>query len=268
MLPKYINVGILSRFLTPLIATGASALNLRMTLNGDQLTLDLVECLCGFFVQISITGLDELLDDIQNALPFASKLFHLDAAHPALPRQEQQTLLVRAFIPGGTSLTLSRDAVILCRHRQVHECAARKLKRMFADLSTLRFHVTSVHPTMEWIEPVMTPFMHYMIVGFDPPGSAFTSALVRIWMPPLVQVGAVHCHRSIDKITLLRQLRLLRLCGHDGDRCTCYIDPSNVSKSIPTLTGSRIRCDGDSGCRGRTSRRETLIGIYPELFWV
>ena len=61
VLPKYINVGILSRFLTPLIATGASALNLRMTLNGDQLTLDLVECLCGFFVQISITGLDELI---------------------------------------------------------------------------------------------------------------------------------------------------------------------------------------------------------------
>lgn len=70
MLPRYVNVGILSRFLTPLIPiTGASELHLRMTMNGDLLNLDLVECLCGFFVQICITGRDELLEDIQNALP-------------------------------------------------------------------------------------------------------------------------------------------------------------------------------------------------------
>ena len=49
------HLGILSRFLPPLIPTGASELNLRMTLNEDQLTFDLVECLCGFFVQICIT---------------------------------------------------------------------------------------------------------------------------------------------------------------------------------------------------------------------
>ena len=111
----------------------------------------------------------------------------------------------------GTCLTLSRDAVILCCHRKVHVSAARKLQRTFADLPTLRFHVTYVYPTKEWIEPVMTPLMHYMIVVFDPPESAFTPVLVRIWMPPLIQVGAVHCHRFIHKIALWQQFRLLRL---------------------------------------------------------
>ena len=37
VLPRYVNVGILSRFLTPLIPTGASELHLRMTMNGDLL---------------------------------------------------------------------------------------------------------------------------------------------------------------------------------------------------------------------------------------
>ena len=147
-----------------------------------------------------------------------AKQLHLDTLHLDLPSQ------VHAFIQGGTSVTLSRDVVILCRTRNVHESPAQKLRRTFADLSTLPFHVTAVHPAMGWIEPVMTPLTHYMVVVFDPPESAFTSVLVRIWMPPLVQVGAVFCHRFIDKIALLQQLRLLWLCGHEGDRCTCYIN--------------------------------------------
>ena len=117
VLPRDVNVGILLRFLAPLIPTGVSDLSLRMTLNGDLLNLDLVECLCGFFVQICITGRDELLEDIQNALPLMAKLFHLDTLHLDLPCQERQTQQVHAFIPGGTSITLSRDVVILCRAR-------------------------------------------------------------------------------------------------------------------------------------------------------
>lgn len=130
-----------------------------------------------FFVQICITGRDELLEDIQNALPLMAKQLHLDTLHLDLPSQERQTVQVHAFIPGGTSVTLSRDVVILCRTRNVHESAAQKLKRTFADLSTLPFHVTAVHPAMGWIEPVMTPLTHYMVVVFDPPESAFKSYL-------------------------------------------------------------------------------------------
>ena len=66
------------------------------------INLDLVECLCGFFVQICITGRDELLEDIQNALPLMAKQLHLDTLHLDLPSQERQTVQVHAFIPGGT----------------------------------------------------------------------------------------------------------------------------------------------------------------------
>ena len=184
----------------------------------------MVECLCGFFVQICVTGREELLEDIQNALPLMAMQLHLDTLHLDLLNHERQTTQVHAFIPGGTSVTLSRDAVILCRTRNVHESTAQKLRRTFADLSTLRFHVTSVHPAMGWIEPVMTPLTHYLVVVFEPPESDFTSVLVRIWMPPVVQVGAVFCPRFIDKIALLQQLRLLWLCGNEGDKCTCYIN--------------------------------------------
>lgn len=68
VLPRYVNVGILSRFLTLLIPTGAAELHMHMTANGDPLSLELVECLCGFFIQICVTGREELLEDIQNAL--------------------------------------------------------------------------------------------------------------------------------------------------------------------------------------------------------
>ena len=70
----------------------------------------------------------------------------------------------------------------------------------FADLPTLRFNVTPLHPTMEWIEPVMTSPMHYMMLVFDPPESAFTPVLVRVWMLPLIQVGAVYSHQLIHNL--------------------------------------------------------------------
>ena len=94
---------------------------------------------------------------------------------------------------------------------------------------------------MGWLEPVMTPLTHYMVVAFEPPESAFTSVLVRIWMPPLVQVGAV---RYIDKIALLQQLLLFWLCGNEGDRCTCYINtrPLFARSRKEVVEGDYLTC--------------------------
>ena len=130
--------------------------------------------------------------------------------------------------------------MILCRARDLHGSAAQQLRRTFADLSTLQFHVSSVHPAMSWTEPFFTPFTHFMVVVPGPPESDFTLVLVRIWMLPLVQFGAVFCPQSIDKITLLQQLRLLRLCGHELDSMDgLAILPKQ--KLLPALVGDFAR---------------------------
>ena len=224
------------------------AVHLHMVANGDPLGLEFVECLCGFFIQIFVTGQAEFLEDIQNALPLMATQLHLDTLHLDLLHREHRSTQVHAFIPGGSTVTRSRDAVILCRTRNVHESAAQKLRQTFTDLSTLLFHVASVHPAMSWIEPVFTPLTHYMVVVFGPPESDLTSVLVRIWMPPLIQVGAVFCPRSIDKITLLQQLRLLWLCGSEGDKCTCYINtrPLSGGSRRDVVEGDYLTCWKDS----------------------
>lgn len=85
---------------------------------------------------------------------------------------------------------------------------------------------------MSWTEPVFTPFTHFMVVVPGPPESDFTLVLVRIWMLPLVQFGAVFCP--------LQQLRLLRLCGHELDSMDgLAILPKQ--KLLPALVGDFAR---------------------------
>lgn len=93
---------------------------------------------------------------------------------------------------------------------------------------------------MSWTEPVFTPFTHFMVVVPGPPESDFTLVLVRIWMLPLVQFGAVFCLQSIDKITLLQQLRLLRLCGHELDSMDGLAASNSSQTKVVARTGGRF----------------------------
>ena len=223
ILPRYINKHILSRFLHALVPMHHPDLSGWGYLNGGLVGIGLRQVFNGFFVQYTVSGRREVLRDLVIAAPTIMLQLHLDRADfrfsDVAPGLEQ----VLAFVPGGLSLSLSREAAFLCRQRGLHRHAEEWLRQRFADLQAAPFQVKDVYPAIRWMEPVNTQ-TSYIVALLDLLGPDYTTVVVQLWLYPLVLRGAVSCPRMLTKRDLISQLRLETTCGGEGDWCICYVN--------------------------------------------
>ena len=155
-LPRYINKHILSHFLHALVPMHHPDLLGWGYLNGGLVGTGLRQVFNGFFVQYTVAGRREVLRDLVIAAPTIMLQLHLDRADFRLSDVAPGLGQVLAFVPGGLSLSLSREAAFLCRQRGLHRHAEEWLRQHFADLQAAPFQVKDVYPAIRWMEPVNT----------------------------------------------------------------------------------------------------------------
>ena len=149
-------------------------------LNGGLVGAGLRQVFNGFFVQYTVSGRREVLRNLVIAAPTIMLQLHLDRADFRLSEVAPGLEQILAFVPKGLSLSLSREAVFLCRRRGLHHQAEEMLRQRFADLQAVFFQVKEVYPAIRWMEPVNTQIT-YMLALLDFFFARVLRASLRLW---------------------------------------------------------------------------------------
>ena len=202
ILPQMINLSIVQAVLAPLIPGALPCLAMDAWYNGGALGAQLLNCLFdGFFVQVTVTCVRTLMDNLIVAAPTVSPRMHLDPL--VLP--DPQLLHVTAFVPGGGTLISSRTLVVIQRRDRVYTVLHSELRRRFPDMLHVGFEVLTAHPSSKWLDPCYCPQKEKLVIVYtDELLRRDASVLLRLSLPPFEEEGAIYLPRRLVLKTLVR----------------------------------------------------------------
>ena len=151
ILPQMINFPTVQAFLSPLVPGNLDCVEMQMWHNGNALDFASVNCVDGFFVQVTVTSGRAILDNIVAAAPILVPQLHVDRV--VLP--DPQYLQVTAYVPGGDTLISSRSASVADRRDRVFAVLQTVLRQRFPDMSHVGFSVLKVHPSSSMLDPIL-----------------------------------------------------------------------------------------------------------------
>ena len=226
ILPPAINMVVLGDFLAPLLPLGLQGLQWQAWLNGELLTLSLVMCPEGFFLQVQVWCSPWMMQNMVAAAPLITTALHVD--QDVMP--DTSLVRVTTYIPGGDTLVSSRLLTVTCMGTVMETFLLGELRRRLADLRPVGFHILPVHPAASWNDPRVTMGKEKMVLVYED-ATLQTDAVVflRLQLPPFFGEGAIYCPRSIRKRDLIAQLGLQTPCGGDGEECMCYVNGLELS---------------------------------------
>ena len=227
ILPQMINAPIVQAVLAPLVPGGLACVTVNVWHNGAALGFHLVKCFDGFFVQVTVSCGRTLIDNILTAAPIVTPRIHIDPL--VLP--DPQLLQGTTFVPGGDTLISSRSVVVVHRRDRVYAVLNMVLRQRFLDMLHVGFEILTVHPSSKWLDPTFCPQKEKVVIVYtDLRRDA--SVLLRLSFPPYDEEGAICIQRRLRLRTLVRQLGLSLLCGHDGENCLCFVNGIELSNEL------------------------------------
>ena len=229
ILPQMINFPIIQAFLAPLVPGGFACVTMNVWHNGAALDFRLVDCFDGFFVQVTVCCVRTLMDNILTAAPIVTPQIHIDLL--VLP--DPQVLQVTAFVPGGDTLISSRSVAVVDRRDRVYVVLHTVLRQRFPDMLHVGFEILTVHPSSKWLDPTFGPQKEKVVIVYTDEFLRRNAAvLLRLSFPPYDEEGAIYITRRLRLRTLVRQLGLSPLCGHDGENCLCFVNGIELANEI------------------------------------
>ena len=229
ILPQMINFPIVQAFLAPLVPGGLDCVAMNVWYNGAALDFRLVNCFDGFFVQVAVSCCRTLLDNIITAAPILVPQLHVDPL--VLP--DSQFLQVSAYVPGGDALISSRSVSLVDRRDRVYAVLHAVLRQRFPDMLHVGFEILTVHPSSTWLDPTFGPQKEKVVIVYTDDFLRRNAAvLLRLSFPPYEEEGAIYTTRRLRLRTLVRQLGLSPLCGHDGDNCLCFVNGNELANDF------------------------------------
>ena len=197
--------------------------------NGAALDFRLVNCFDGFFVQVTVSRCRTLLDNIITAAPLLIPQLHIEVL--VLP--DSQFLRVSAFVPGGDTLISSRSVSLVNRRDRVYAVLHAVLRQRFPDMLHVGFEILTVRPSSTWLDPTFGPQKEKVVIVYTDELLRINAAvLLRLSFPPYEEEGTIYTSRRLRLRTLVRQLGLSTLCGHDGDNCLCFVNGNELGNDV------------------------------------
>ena len=107
------------------------------------------------------------------------------------------------------------------------------LRQRFPDMLHVGFEILTVHPSSKWLDPTFGPQKEKVVIVYTDEFLRRNAAvLLRLSFPPYDEEGAIYTTRRLRLRTLVRQLGLSPLCGHDGDNCLCFVNGVELANEI------------------------------------
>ena len=220
ILPPAINMVVLGDFLAPLLPLGLQGLQWQAWLNGELLTLSLVMCPEGFFLQVQVWCSPWMMQNMVAAAPLITTALHVDQD----VMLDTSLVRVTTYIPGGDTLVSSRLLTVTCMGTVMETFLLLQICGELGSISypfILRPHgmiLESLWAKRRWFWYMKMQHYKRMRVVF-----------LRLQLPPFFGEGAIYCPRSIRKRDLIAQLGLQTPCGGDGEECMCYVNGLELS---------------------------------------
>ena len=117
----------LGEFLAPLMPTGLPGLQWQAWMNGELVTLDLIECQEGFFLQVQVWCGLTLMQNMGVAAPLITGTLHFDMDAMI----DTSLVRVTTYIPGGNTLCSSRVLSVICPRTMQETCTLGELRSRF-----------------------------------------------------------------------------------------------------------------------------------------
>ena len=214
VLPSAVNVMSLGEFLAPLMPTGLPGLQWQAWMNGELVTLDLIECQEGFFLQVQVWCGLTLMQNMGVAAPLITGTLHFDMDVTI----DTSLVRVTTYIPGGNTLCSSRVLSVICPRTMQETCTLGELRSRFRDLREVDFRLILAHPVIIWHEPILALNRERMVLRYED----------------------VYCPRVLRKRDLLAQLGISTSSGE----CKCYANGAELTDGVDTEVedGDVIRC--------------------------
>ena len=229
ILPQMINFPTVQAFLSPLVPGDLDCVEMQMWHNGNALDFALVNCVDGFFVQVTVTCGRAILDNIVAAAPILVPQLHVDPV--VLP--DPQYLQVTAYVPGGDTLISSRSASVADRRDRVFAVLQTVLRQRFPDMSHVGFNVVKVHPSSSMLDPILRSQKEKVVTVYTDDVLRLNAVvLLHLRFPPYDEEGAIYTLRRLRLHALIGQLGLELVCGQHGDNCLCYINGIELTNDI------------------------------------
>ena len=237
VLPSAVNVVSLGEFLAPLMPTGLPGLQWQAWMNGELVTLDLIECQEGFFLQVQVWCGLTLMQNMGVAAPLITGTLHFDMDAMI----DTSLVRVTTYIPGGNTLCSSRVLSVICPRTMQETCTLGELRSRFRDLREVDFRLILAHPVIIWHEPILTLNRERMVLRYEDVVLRLDAVvLLRLHLPPYKGEGAIYCPRVLRKRELLAQLGISISSGE----CKCYANGAELTDGVETEVedGDVIRC--------------------------
>lgn len=218
VLPQLINLPILRAFFAPMLAGMQGSIILRGFLNGIALTHQLVECSSGFYLRVNWGGHDYLIEHLEQIA--SAHMLQLHEPQLTITGVHLQNRGFTAFIPGGTSLVMSRKLTLIGPSTMIDVDHA--IRNRYPDLAQENFGFGRVHASYFMMEPRSQPGWDVQLVipvmedDYDP------VVLFKAVIPPYEGLGAIYVPKVLNKFDLIVITGLDLVCGPHGDLCECY----------------------------------------------
>ena len=123
------------------------------------------------------------------------------------------------YIAGGYTLIFSRYYERVDVHSKVVLTGG--LHQRFPDLATENFDLVKAHPSVDTLDPVVNHATQRYVLAHIEEGPNVIVVL-KLDLPPYVDIGAVFAPPVLDKGRLVMQTGIDLVCGPEGEVCACY----------------------------------------------
>ena len=215
-LPRWINWPILQSFLEPISSRAYFGITMHGFYNGNSLCHRLVRFANGFFIQVHYESTPFLLSELFHSAPLHAVTLHTVTEYPS----ERDVRWSMVYIPGGNTLIFSR----FCQRVDVRSKVVLTggLRQRFPDLTTENFDLVKVHPSVDTLDPVVNHARQRYALVFIEEGPMDVVVVLKLDLPPYVDIGAIFVPQVLDKSRLVMQTSIDLVCGPEGELCACY----------------------------------------------